>query len=109
MKEKLNKLVEKLYSKPTRFFKIDKVLRELSPEFFKLPIQEKEQVIMKKEFSTVLTKDIEGEMCPICYSDYKAEETLTKIPICNHEFHYDCLVTWIKSNNVCPCCRGNVR
>lgn len=109
MKQKLDKLVEKLYSKPSKYFNINKTLKELSPEFFKLPIQEKEQEVIKKHFCRVLEEDMEGEMCPICYSDYKATDNLIKIPKCNHEFHFDCLATWTKNHIVCPICRGNIR
>ena len=46
--------------------------------------------------------------CPICYEELDA----TKITLmCNHTFHYDCIVkTFMKNNNnrTCPYCRLNV-
>ncbi len=41
--------------------------------------------------------------CTICYDTLK-HPTLT--PCCNNMFCAECLLEWLKSNNICPLCRG---
>lgn len=46
----------------------------------------------------------EGRNCAICLDDFEAREVVTVTP-CNHMFHQDCIVPWVKSNGQCPVCR----
>lgn len=43
--------------------------------------------------------------CPICL------DSLNKIytTICNHDFHEDCINTWLETRNNCPICRHILR
>eukprot|EP00250_Pteridium_aquilinum_P007621 c17292_g1_i1 orf=226-1098(-) len=52
--------------------------------------------------------EIEVEECPICLERFKELEQLLKLP-CNHRFHVDCIVPWIKNNHdKCPFCRAKI-
>ena len=50
--------------------------------------------------------------CPICQDDFKQNEEGIKMP-CNHLFHPNCIVEWLKVNGktqrlnigTCPVCR----
>eukprot|EP00792_Barthelona_sp_PAP020_P001521 TRINITY_DN12422_c0_g1_i1.p1 TRINITY_DN12422_c0_g1~~TRINITY_DN12422_c0_g1_i1.p1 ORF type:complete len:203 (-),score=39.71 TRINITY_DN12422_c0_g1_i1:104-673(-) len=53
------------------------------------------------------TLDLIGENCPICFGEYKEESELISLP-CQHTFHSECLIEWLKQNNTCPICRANV-
>ncbi|MBD23775.1 MAG: hypothetical protein CMG46_02030 [Candidatus Marinimicrobia bacterium] len=47
------------------------------------------------------------ELCGICGDDLNNEFVHT-IPLCNHSFHYSCLLDSLKMNRNCPYCRGKV-
>jgi len=49
-------------------------------------------------------KDCNHTSCPICLDDFAAKQQLLRLP-CNHRFHSDCLMPWIKSHALCPICR----
>lgn len=43
--------------------------------------------------------------CPVCYEDFKDKnEALTTY--CLHDFHIECLLSWLSMNNTCPTCRA---
>jgi hypothetical protein len=46
----------------------------------------------------------EGELCLICYDEYKQDEKITLLS-CKHIYHYDCINTWVQIDNSCPLCR----
>ena len=45
--------------------------------------------------------------CPICMSDYHANETLKCIPECRHCFHSECIDEWLRRKGTCPVCRNS--
>ncbi|XP_065062631.1 E3 ubiquitin-protein ligase RNF181-like [Rhopilema esculentum] len=45
-----------------------------------------------------------GEKCPICLVEFTEDELGKKLP-CNHCFHSDCIIPWLKKTNSCPVCR----
>ena len=47
-----------------------------------------------------------NEQCLICLSIDNC--TWCKIIKCNHKFHTNCLIKWIKEKKNCPCCRVNL-
>jgi len=74
------------------------------------PLKEREIEVLQKEFSVLLTNNEEyKEGCSICYTEFKKGELMTTIPNCNHQFHFDCIEIWIKTQATCPCCRDNIR
>ena len=45
-------------------------------------------------------------LCPICY-DQMEENNRYKIEECKHEFHTNCIITWLRSeHSTCPICNG---
>ncbi|KAI3795156.1 hypothetical protein L1987_37805 [Smallanthus sonchifolius] len=49
--------------------------------------------------------DIEdGKSCVVCLDDFEPREMVTLTP-CNHMFHENCIVPWVKSHGQCPVCR----
>ena len=45
------------------------------------------------------------KLCSICYKDYKNNDLIIKLPNCNHFYHAECILKWLKTNNSCPMCR----
>ncbi len=62
------------------------------------------------KFEILPSKDIPGDECPICIVELTQTHTpdvkikIVRLP-CNHLFHHDCLVAWLKVKNNCPICR----
>jgi len=107
MKKKLQGLYDKIYDAKYNFHKL---LPTLTMDFFKLPIQPQELNILEKNFSEKLSENKPDEdLCPICFGGFAKDETVTKVPVCGHDFHFDCLKEWIEKNHNCPVCRGFVR
>ena len=107
MKRKLEGLYDKLYDSK---FDFQKLLPDLSIEFFRLPLQPREMQVLNDIFSKKVSESkVREEFCPICYVNYEPKDIVTKLPICNHEFHFGCLKTWLVENSLCPICRGFVR
>ncbi|KAJ4846972.1 hypothetical protein Tsubulata_038731 [Turnera subulata] len=46
----------------------------------------------------------DGKRCAVCLEDFEPKEQVMLTP-CNHMFHEDCIVPWVKSNGQCPVCR----
>ncbi|PIK55513.1 hypothetical protein BSL78_07594 [Apostichopus japonicus] len=42
--------------------------------------------------------------CPVCKEDFSEGDEVKQLP-CEHLFHPDCVVTWLKMHNTCPVCR----
>ncbi|XP_062021092.1 uncharacterized protein LOC133737574 [Rosa rugosa] len=49
----------------------------------------------------------EGKRCTICLEDFEPKEEVMLTP-CNHMFHEECIVPWVKSNGRCPVCRYGI-
>ena len=45
--------------------------------------------------------------CIICLSN--KNEKWCQIKECTHQFHFDCLIKWIKEKENCPCCRKEIK
>ena len=57
---------------------------------------------------TVSEKDGKvGEECSICQDEYQLGETVIELT-CRHFYHDECLLSWLKTNGVCPICRAHV-
>lgn len=48
-----------------------------------------------------------GEECSICQDEYAEKEVLVELS-CHHIYHEECLLSWVKTNGVCPICRTPV-
>ncbi len=42
-----------------------------------------------------------GEQCTICHEAYGHNHEVVELP-CNHSFHEDCILPWLKSHHTCP-------
>ena len=42
--------------------------------------------------------------CPVCKDEFVINEECLLMP-CEHHFHKDCLIPWLKERNSCPVCR----
>ena len=42
--------------------------------------------------------------CPVCKEEFIVNEECLLMP-CEHHFHKDCLIPWLKERNSCPVCR----
>ncbi|KAI8899302.1 hypothetical protein BC833DRAFT_586339 [Globomyces pollinis-pini] len=47
-------------------------------------------------------KNLKDVTCPICTDECTVEAL--ELP-CSHKFHGECVLTWLKLHNTCPCCR----
>ncbi|MCO5564081.1 hypothetical protein L7F22_017737 [Adiantum nelumboides] len=46
--------------------------------------------------------------CPICLEKFETNDKMLRLP-CNHPFHVDCILPWLRSNNdKCPFCRAQI-
>ncbi|GKD77889.1 zinc finger, RING/FYVE/PHD-type containing protein [Tanacetum coccineum] len=61
--------------------------------------------IGKKKSNGGVSKDKEGEICPICYDEYQADQMIGTLA-CRHSYHEGCIKTWLSRKNVCPMCRN---
>jgi E3 ubiquitin-protein ligase ZSWIM2 len=44
-----------------------------------------------------------GIQCRVCLRSFKLNETIRKLPLCNHKFHIDCIDDWLIYNqSTCP-------
>merc|ERR1719198_789004 len=50
---------------------------------------------------------VEYNMCSICMELLKPGDITHDLP-CRHEFHMECLRSWLRQKNECPTCRGTV-
>ncbi|XP_019051417.1 PREDICTED: E3 ubiquitin-protein ligase SDIR1-like isoform X2 [Nelumbo nucifera] len=84
-----------------------KVVEKLRKEVYNPPRKTKPQLYYrnKSSISTELEEeDGEAKGCSICLEDFVLHEQVLITP-CNHMFHGDCILPWVKSQGQCPVCR----
>ncbi|KAL3866091.1 hypothetical protein ACJMK2_043429 [Sinanodonta woodiana] len=45
--------------------------------------------------------------CSVCMEDFVLNEEVRRLP-CDHHYHNDCIVPWLKLHGTCPVCRKNL-
>ena len=47
------------------------------------------------------------QQCSICLGGYDNDDEILRVQTCSHEFHEECILTWLQreANTECPCCR----
>ena len=56
-----------------------------------------------------ITREIlaSNSACTVCQEDFKIGEQAKKLQ-CDHCFHEDCIMPWLRVQNTCPVCRSEV-
>ncbi|RVW32956.1 E3 ubiquitin-protein ligase RNF126 [Vitis vinifera] len=83
----------------------NKAFKKLRKEFY---IPKPKRIVMRLYYrenpKNYINEQNEGrERCPICLEDFEIEEVL--VTPCNHIFHEECIIPWVKSHDQCPVCR----
>jgi hypothetical protein len=47
-------------------------------------------------------------LCCICYLRFRESSYVLTLPVCQHVFHYNCIMSWLKKNPSCPVCRHDL-
>lgn len=71
-----------------------------NPPASKAEIQRLKRINLNDENIEIYNK----ESCIICVDEFAKEQTLINLE-CNHFFHEECIISWLKKRNQCPICR----
>lgn len=80
--------------KPVRVFLNSQQIKNLKRSIYKQTKQEHQQ---KEQFT-----------CVTCQDDFVDSDVYISLP-CNHSFHENCIIPWLKMHVTCPVCRADVR
>lgn len=47
--------------------------------------------------------------CSICQEDYAEGDILSKLPMCNHIYHKQCVFQWLTHKSTCPLCNVDIK
>jgi len=57
-------------------------------------------------FSSLRARD-DNPSCSVCYNAFENGERLIKLN-CDHYYHENCIIGWLKNNAICPICRKKI-
>jgi len=66
-----------------------------------------EELTKLKARTLSTTADDGDAQCCICCCDFVEGDKLMTLS-CGHEFHYECVATWLRAKRVCPMCKATV-
>ena len=49
------------------------------------------------------------EECPICLNSFKRIDIIKVFNKCEHIYHKNCLLDWLKRSNICPICKHDLK
>jgi hypothetical protein len=55
-----------------------------------------------------INQDLTDCKCPICLDNFVDDTILIRLPLCWHEYHERCIITWLTSRRTCPLCMRSV-
>ncbi|KAM7266043.1 hypothetical protein ACFE04_003726 [Oxalis oulophora] len=70
-----------------------------------LPASTEAMCALKREGWNEDDQSAQCTTCSICLDDFQDGLEVTHMP-CNHMFHEDCIIEWLKENRLCPLCRS---
>jgi E3 ubiquitin-protein ligase RNF115/126 len=79
-----------------------------NPPASKDEVEKLEKIKVDTSNLNILCKNAGENSCSICQDDYEIDNNLIKLP-CNHYFHDDCIMPWLKERNSCPTCRFELK
>ncbi|RLN10910.1 hypothetical protein BBJ28_00015760 [Nothophytophthora sp. Chile5] len=63
------------------------------------------EVVEKLPKVKITQSDVDGSAeCPVCKDFFVVDDEVHQLP-CDHSFHPDCILPWLKQHNSCPLCR----
>lgn len=66
-----------------------------------------EEKIQKLKKEKYVKDKFSEDKCIICQYEYKVNEQLIILP-CNHNFHLECIIEWLKKEKTCPFCKSEI-
>ncbi|KAF4132568.1 Ring finger domain [Phytophthora infestans] len=63
------------------------------------------EVVEKLPKVKITQGEVDGSAeCPVCKDFFAVDDEVHRLP-CEHSFHPDCILPWLKQHNSCPLCR----
>lgn len=66
------------------------------------------QTVLDQCVVTSYQKNEDNKMCVICQCDYEEGEQI-KTLTCQHQFHDECIMQWLKNHSTCPICHASLK
>jgi hypothetical protein len=62
-----------------------------------------------RELASLAVRELDADLdeeqrCCICCCEFVAHDKLMKLR-CGHEFHVECIETWLRAKRACPVCK----
>jgi len=89
------------------FFRAIGALFGLEQESSGAPPAAKEALNRLEREKFLKTSTDSDDKCPVCFELYEQAHDVVKLP-CGHEFHLECVKTWLQAHDSCPICRAHV-
>ena len=65
--------------------------------------------VLERQASIDSVADETTETCPICLrAERPVSQDMLRIKACGHEFHTECLASWLDQSTECPLCRSHI-